>query len=260
MTEAPDSGHVAYRVDDRIATIRFHRPAKKNAFTTAMYRQFVAAIGEAEQDDRVRATVLTGAGSAFTSGHDLRDFVHKPPTGLDAPVFHLLRSLAFAEKPIIAAVSGPAIGLGTTMLLHCDFVYATDRAMFRMPFVNLGVTPEAGSSLLLPMLAGMQRATELLLLGESFDVATAMSIGLVNRTVPAELLLETAFGTARKLADKAPGAVTASKRLLREHTRRYIDAVLADEGHTFIQRLGAPDTHEAMQAVLQKRKPNFSGF
>ena len=171
--------------DGPVLQILLNRPDKKHALTHAMYEQLQAALQAAEQDPRVRAIHVSGTGDAFTSGNDLKDFAQNPPRDLDAPVFHFLESLRTAQKPIVAAVSGVAVGIGTTMLLHCDLVYCDDTALFRLPFANLGLSPEGGSSFLLPLLAGYQKAAELLLLGETFHAATAEKIGLVNGVLPA---------------------------------------------------------------------------
>lgn len=255
-----DLGHVAFRVENRIATITFTRPEKKNAFTTAMYTQFHAALREAEQDPQVRVVVLTGAGNDFSAGNDLKDFMGEPPTNGDAPVFQVIRALTFFNKPLIAAVEGVAVGIGSTMLLHCDLIYAGDGAKFLMPFVNLGVTPEAGSSLLLPRLVGMPMAMEMILLGEKLDVAMAQQIGLINKIARKGAALTVAMADAEKIAEKPPGAVQAAKRLLREPIRQALESVLQDEGATFVGCLGSPEANEAFSAFFEKRKPDFSEF
>ncbi|MFT6398329.1 MAG: enoyl-CoA hydratase/carnithine racemase [Bradymonadia bacterium] len=255
-----DSGHVAFRVENRIATITFTRPEKKNAFTTAMYAQFTAALREAEEDNHVRVVVLTGAGGDFSAGNDLKDFMGDPPTNGDAPVFQLIRALAFFGKPLLAAVEGVAVGIGSTMLLHCDLIYAGDGAKFVMPFVNLGVTPEAGSSLLLPKIVGMPMAMEMILLGEKMDVAMAQQVGLINKIAMRGGALAVAMADAEKIAEKPPGAVQAAKRLLREPIRQALGSVLQDEGATFVGCLGSPESEEAFTAFFGKRKPDFSAF
>lgn len=255
-----DSGHVEYRVEQRVAFVTFHRPRKKNAFTHAMYEQFAHALDEADQDPHVRVIVLTGAGGAFTSGNDLADFMHNPPTSGQSPVWHVIRGLVFAQKPIVAAVEGPAVGIGVTMLLHCDSVCASRSAEFALPFVGLGLTPEAGSSLLLPALAGLPRASELILLNERFDVELAKSIGIVTQVTEPGGALAAARKTAFALAARPPGAVQAAKRLLREPIRRRLESVLQDEGTTFVTLLGSPEAHEAFSAFFEKRKPDFSAF
>ncbi len=255
-----NSGHVAFRVANRIATVTFTRPDKKNAFTTAMYAQFHAALSEAEQDPQVRAVVLTGAGQNFSAGNDLKDFMGDPPTNGDAPVFKLIRALAYFGKPLIAAVEGVAVGIGSTMLLHCDLVYAGDGSKFIMPFVNLGVTPEAGSSLLLPKLVGMPMAMEMILLGEKMDAAMALQVGLINKIARRGAALTVAMADAEKIAQKPPGAVQAAKRLMREPIRQGLESVLQDEGATFVGCLGSAEANEAFSAFFEKRTPDFSEF
>ena len=255
-----ESGHVAYSIEDRIATITFTRPDKKNAFTAAMYAQLYELLREAERDPEVRVVVVTGAGTDFSAGNDLRDFVDDPPTNGDAPVFRVIRALAFFDKPLIAAVEGVAVGIGTTMLLHCDLVYAGDGAMFLLPFVNLAVTPEAGSSLLLPRLVGYPMAMEMILLGEPFDVALAQQVGLINKITRRGESLAVAMKDAAKIVAKPPGAVQAAKRLMREPVRQALGPVLQDEGATFVTCLGSPEASEAFEAFFAKRPADFSAF
>ena len=183
-----------------VRTLTFNRPEKKNAFTHAMYEATVAGLERAAMDPAVRVVVLTGAGGAFTAGNDIGDFLEQPPAGENSPVFRFLRALVNYEKPVVAAVDGAAVGIGTTMLLHCDYVVATDRARFVMPFINLGVCPEGASSLLLPRIAGMALASELLMFGDPFDAATAQRAGLVSRVVPEAQLKEVVAERARSVA------------------------------------------------------------
>lgn len=254
------AGHIEYRVDAHIATITFNRPKKKNAFTHAMYEQFAHALAEADQDPTVRAVVIAGSGNAFSAGNDLTDFMHNPPTNGSSPVWKVIRGLVFAEKPLIAAVEGAAVGIGTTMLLHCDMVCADSSARFTLPFVDLALTPEAGSSLLLPAIAGMQRASRYVLLGESFGAEEAASFGMVTHVTDDGKTLEAANALAERIAKRPPGAVRAAKRLLREPIRRRIEPVLQDEGATFVTCLGSPEAHEAFSAFFEKRAPDFSSF
>ena len=178
MTDA--NGHIRYGIEGHVATLRMCRPAKKNALTHAMYAQLAAALADANQDDQVRVVVIAGEGGVFTAGNDLRDFMEHPPTGEDSPVFQVIRQLIYADKPLVAAVEGPAVGIGTTMLLHCDYVAVSESARFSMPFTALGLTAEAGASLLLPQRCGMARASELLLLGDRFDASAAKELGIAN--------------------------------------------------------------------------------
>ena len=185
-----------------VLRIQFNRAEKKNAITAAMYQALAHALRDAERDNAVRVALLHGAPDAFTAGNDLQDFLASPPRSNDAPGFQFLRAIHDFPKPLIAAVSGLAVGVGTTMLLHCDLVYCAPGTLFSLPFVNLGLCPEAGSSFLLPRLAGYQKAAELLMLGEPFSAETAKEIGLVNAIVPAEALVATAMATARQARDK----------------------------------------------------------
>jgi enoyl-CoA hydratase/carnithine racemase len=243
---------------DRVAVITLARPEKKNALTLAMYRAIVDALRDAEADAGIRVTLLQGSGGVFTAGNDLFDFMQSPPSSDDTPVFHLLRGLLHARKPVVAAVSGPAVGIGTTALLHCDLVYADATARFRMPFVDLGLCPEAASSLLLPLLAGPVRAAELLLLAEAFDATVAREIGLINAIVPDASAH--ALERAKLLATKAPAAVRVTKQLLRDHQRERVERAMRDEGALFLERLRSPEAAEAFQAFFQRRAPDFSRF
>jgi enoyl-CoA hydratase/carnithine racemase len=242
------------KLDAGVLTLTFHRPDKKNAFTHAMYTEAREALAAADRDDSVRVVVLTGAEGAFTAGNDLGDFLQHPPTGEDAPVFRYLRAMVEMTKPVIASVDGAAVGIGTTMLLHCDFVLATERARFSMPFVNLGLCPEGASSLLLPRMAGTVLASELLMFGEPFDAATALRAGIINRVVPQAQLAEVTAERARTLASKPVEALKVTKRLLREPMRAQVDAALSREGAEFIQRLSSPEAREAFNAFLSRKK------
>lgn len=241
-------------LDAGVLTLTFHRPDKKNAFTHAMYTEATEALLAADRDDAVRVVVLTGAGAAFTAGNDLGDFLANPPTGEDSPVFRYLHTLVELSKPVVASVDGAAVGIGTTMLLHCDFVLASERARFSMPFVNLGLCPEGASSVLLPRLAGGVLAAELLMFGEPFDAATALRAGIINRVVPAEKLAEATTERARALASRPLEALKVTKRLLREPLRAEVTAALSREGAEFVKRLSSPEAHEAFTAFLSRRK------
>lgn len=236
--------------------IKFARPAKKNALTVAMYERMNAALEEAAKDATVRAVVFASTSETFTAGNDLADFMERPPTGSDSPVFRFIQTLGTFEKPLIAAVDGKAIGLGLTMLLHCDFVYLSDRASLVAPFVNLGLVPEAASSLLLPKLVGHVRAAEILLLGEPVDAKSAHAMGLANAVLPADQVLPKAIETARKLADKAPTALKETKALLRD-SKAVIER-MGVEGALFVKQLSSPEVAEAIGAFFEKRKPDFS--
>lgn len=236
-----------------VRTLTFNRPEKKNAFTHAMYEAAVAGLDRAAMDPAVRVVVLTGAGGTFTAGNDIGDFLEQPPTGEDSPVFRFLRALVNYEKPLVAAVDGAAVGIGTTMLLHCDYVVATERARFVMPFINLGVCPEGASSLLLPRNAGMVLASELLMFGDPFDAATAQRAGFVNRVVPEAQLHEVVTERARALAAKPVEALKVTKRLLREPLRAEVNAVLRREGAEFLTRLHSDEAREAFLAFMNRK-------
>jgi enoyl-CoA hydratase/carnithine racemase len=236
-----------------VRTLTFNRPEKKNAFTHAMYEAAVEALYRASLDAAVRVVVLTGAGGTFTAGNDIGDFLEQPPTGENSSVFRFLRALVNYDKPVVAAVDGPAVGIGTTMLLHCDYVVASERARFVMPFINLGVCPEGGSSLLIPRNAGMALASELLMFGDPFDAATALRAGFVNRVVPDAQLQEVAAERARTLASKPVEALKVTKRLLREPVRAEVNAALHREGAEFIKRLNSDEAREAFMAFMSRK-------
>lgn len=238
--------------------IRFARPAKKNALTVAMYERLNEAMTEAATDRSVRAVVFGSTSETFTAGNDLGDFMQRPPEGEASPVFQFINHLASFEKPMIAAVDGKGIGLGLTMLLHCDFVYLTERAQLVAPFVNLGLVPEAASSLLLPRLIGHARAAEVLLLGEPVSAQQAVSWGLANAIVAPDQLMPKALETARKLADRAPTAVKLSKALMKDAGA--VRDRMVREGEHFVSQLQSPEVAEAIGAFFEKRKPDFSTF
>jgi enoyl-CoA hydratase/carnithine racemase len=245
---------------ERVLRIGFDRPAKKNALTAGMYGAFAAALQDAKSDADVRVILVHGTPDAFTAGNDLQDFLANPPRGPESPVFAFLEAITHVDKPLVAAVNGVAVGIGTTMLLHCDLVYAGQDAKFALPFVNLGLCPEAASSFLLPALVGYQRAAELLLLGEPFDAAKAHAIGIVTEVVPDDLVLEAAGQAARKLAAKPPASVRLTKQLLKAQTRAMMEAALAGELGNFGERLVSAEAKEAFSAFLEKRKPDFTRF
>jgi enoyl-CoA hydratase/carnithine racemase len=236
-----------------VRTLTFNRPEKKNAFTHAMYEAAIEAMYRASLDAAVRVVVLTGAGGTFTAGNDIGDFLEQPPAGEDSAVFRFLRMLVNYDKPVVAAVDGPAVGIGTTMLLHCDYVVASERARFVMPFINLGVCPEGASSLLLPRNAGLALASELLMFGDPFDAATAQRAGFVNRVVPDAQLQEVAAERARTLASKPLEALKVTKRLLREPVRAEVNHVLRREGAEFIKRLNSDEAREAFMAFMSRK-------
>jgi enoyl-CoA hydratase/carnithine racemase len=239
-----------------ILTITFNRPDKKNALTGAMYTLLADALEAAEKDSAVRVILFTGNGGAFTAGNDLQDFLDNPPDGENTPVFRFLRAISMAGKPMIAAVSGVAVGVGTTMLLHCDLVYAAENARLSLPFVNLALVPEAASSLLLPRMIGHHRAAELFLLGEPFSAATAAEYGIVNKVCPDDRLTEEAMAVARKIAAKPPTAIKLTKQLLKQ-SKGDVAGQMAAEGAHFRAQLKSAEAREAMTAFFEKRPPKF---
>jgi enoyl-CoA hydratase/carnithine racemase len=245
---------------DGVLTITLNRPDKKNAITAAMYQEMADAFFEAEKDASVRVVLLRANGGSFSAGNDLEDFMKAPSMDRDAPVLQFLRRISTAPKPLVAAVTGAAVGVGTTMLLHCDLVYAASTAKFSMPFVQLGLCPEAASSLLLPRIAGYQRAAEKLLLGEAFDANEAMNMGFVNRIVDAGEVDALALAQAKKLAALPASSLRMSKSLLKGADARAIAERIDEEAGHFGKMLTAPEAREAFQAFFEKRKPDFSRF
>jgi enoyl-CoA hydratase/carnithine racemase len=247
-------------VIDGVATIEIARPEKKNAITGAMYTALANAFDAAREDAAVRAILLTGQPGIFTSGNDIEDFVQRPASLEQAPSFAFMKALMNCDKPVVAAVTGAAIGIGTTMLLHCDFVYVSDEARLAMPFVGLGVVPEFGSSLIVPQLMGNARAAEKLLLGEPFTAAEAVECGIANAVLPADEVVRHARRVAERFNALPPGAVRETKRLLRRARSAALLETIAVEGQVFGQRLQSPEAKEAFSAFFEKRKPDFSKF
>ncbi|MDR5832852.1 enoyl-CoA hydratase [Caballeronia sp. LZ034LL] len=245
---------------DGVLSIVLNRPDKKNAITAPMYQEMADGLYEAEMDPTVRAALIRANGGVFSAGNDLDDFLNDPPKGLDAPVFQFLRRLSGFPKPLVAAVGGTAVGIGTTMLLHCDLVYASPDAKFSLPFAQLGLCPEAASSLLLPRVAGYQRAAEKLLLGEAFDVNEAIAMGFVNGALDAAQLDSYAFDKARRLALLPASSLRVTKSLMKGAQSGEVVARMADEAAHFARMLAAPEAREAFQAFFEKRKPDFSKF
>lgn len=243
-----------------IMRIGLNRPDKLNAINRQMYSDMAAALQQAEQDDTIRVVLFHGSADCFTSGNDLLDFAQDPPTGEDSPVFAFLDAISQATKPLVAAVNGPAIGIGTTMLLHCDLVYAGDNARFQTPFVNLGLCPEAASSLLLPRLAGYHRAAEMLLLGQPIDATRAYEMGLVNKVSSGKKVFQDALAQAQLLAKQPPEAVRLAKRLLKKNSDSRVAQVMRDEAENFVARLSTPEAAEALGAFFEGRPADFSRF
>jgi enoyl-CoA hydratase/carnithine racemase len=245
---------------DRVLSIEIARLEKKNALTQDMYRAMSKALADADADAKVRAILIHGTRDCFTAGNDLKDFLERPPHGGPSASFDFISGLPKVAKPLIAAVGGPAVGVGTTMLLHCDLVYAAPGARFQMPFVPLGLVPEAASSLLLPMIAGYQRAAELLLLGQPFSAEKAFAAGFITEIVAEEKLLEHALNSARNIAALPPASVRLTKQLMKRQLGQAIASQMEEEGRVFAERLQSGEAKEAMTAFFEKRKPDFSRF
>jgi enoyl-CoA hydratase/carnithine racemase len=243
-----------------VLKVQLNRPAKKNAMTTAMYLELTGVIETAAKDDATRVVLIHGAGDSFTAGNDLEDFVKNPPGPGDSPQMRLFAALNGFDKPIVAAVHGFAVGIGTTILVHCDLVYAGESARFITPFIDLALVPEMGSSYGLPSLVGYRRAAEMLLLGTPFGAARAEQLGLVTAAAPDETLLEKATQAAQKLAEKPLGALIASKRLMKRTAREQLAEAGRLEVEEFAVRVRSPEAKEAFDAFLHKRRPDFSKF
>jgi enoyl-CoA hydratase/carnithine racemase len=251
---------ITVSVDSRIMSVRIDRPEKRNAIDLDMYRCMAAALAAADADPGVRVILFEGSGGNFTSGNDLADF--RDPSALDAgsPVYRFIEALESAGKPLVAAVEGLAIGIGVTMLLHFDLVYAGEGSRFQLPFVSLGLCPEAGSSQLLPQAAGYRRAAELFLLGEPFDAAAARGSGIVNEVVSTGQAGQVAREKAQRIAAQPAAAVRLTKELLRRGNRETLDTTIRLETERFRERLLSPEAAEAFAAFAARRAPDFSRF
>src|SRR3954468_23736082 len=238
-----------------ILSIQLNRPAKKNAMTSSMYITMAELFNGAAKDDEIHVVLWHAAGNSFSAGNDIEDFMKNPPAPGESPQAQLIDALINFEKPLIAAVQGAAIGGGTTMLAHCDFVYAGESAKFQLPFVNLALVPEFGSSYLLPLRFGHTRAAELILLGEPFDASRAADLGLVTQVVPEEKLLATATETARALAEKPAAAVQACKRLIKQAFREQLEQAVKLENEEFAVRVRSDEAKQVFQAFFAKRRP-----
>lgn len=248
-----DMREIVTEQQDGIMQIRIQRPEKKNALTLAMYAGLTAALTEAERDPAIRVVVLTGNGDSFTSGNDIADFLAAPPTGDNSPVFQFLAALQQFGKPLIAAVNGVAVGIGVTMLLHCDLIYVRAGAILQLPFVNLGLCPEAGSSLLLPRRVGYPRAAEWLLLGEPFRAEQALDWGLINAIgADAGATLELAMAKAQRLAQQPPAAVRLTKALLKRAEAEPVRETIALESRYFMEQLGSPEAQATLRAFVER--------
>jgi enoyl-CoA hydratase/carnithine racemase len=241
-----------------VLRVELNRPEKRNAMTSSMYTKLAEIFNDAAKDESIRVVLWHGAGDAFCAGNDVDDFLEHPPGPGASPQAQLMNALVDFDKPVIAAVRGAAIGGGTTMLLHCDFVYAGESTRFQMPFVNLAVVPEFGSSCLVPFAIGHIRAAELVMLGLPFDARRAAALGLVTLVVPDQDILQVATKTAQALAEKPAGALQASKRLLKRSFREQVKQAMDAENEAFSVRVRSEEAKEALTAFLEKRPPDFT--
>lgn len=259
MIESPIP-QVLSQFQDRVLTLSLNRPERKNALSLAMYSALADLIISADGHAQVRVIVLTGTDEFFTSGNDLMDFMNEPQIHDNHPVVRFINALRHCTKPVVAVVRGHAVGIGTTMLLHCDLVYVADDARLQLPFVNLGLCPEYASSFLVPRVVGQQKAAELFLLGEPFSGAEAATIGLVTKAVPTTELNDFAHAKIQRLAQQPPAAVRRSKALLRAATKSAIEQSLHAEYAGFAEGLASEECKESVTAFFEKRAPDFSRF
>ncbi|PUA27036.1 MAG: enoyl-CoA hydratase [Cellvibrio sp. 79] len=259
MIESPIS-HVVSQLHDRVLTLSLNRPERKNALSLAMYSALAELILAADAESQVRVIVLTGTDEFFTSGNDLMDFMNEPQIHEKHPVVRFINALRHCGKPVVAVVRGHAVGIGTTMLLHCDLVYVADDARLQLPFVNLGLCPEYASSFLVPRVVGQQKAAELFLLGEPFSGAEAANIGLATKSVPANELNDFSRAKIQRLAQQPPAAVRRSKALLRAATKTAVEQSLQAEYAGFAEGLASEECKESVTAFFEKRAPDFSKF
>ncbi len=253
--------HIQSEREGAVLRIAINRPEKKNALTAEMYGGLTDAVEYGEAHAAVRVMLLHAIGDVFTGGNDLIDFLQKPWAGQHTPpAVKFINAVAAAKKPMVAAVQGLAVGIGVTILLHCDLVYASEGTKFQMPFVDLGIVPEAGSTVLLPALVGHRRAAELLMLGVPLTAQRAYEVGLVNDVVPPNALLATASRAAQTLAEKPRAALLACKRLMKHANQSEVARALRDEVAEIKAELDSPETKEALTAFVEKRKPDFSKF
>ena len=241
-----------------VLRVQLNRPEKKNAMTSSMYVTLADVFNDAAKDERVGVVLWHGAGDSFCAGTDIADFLHNPPVPGKLPQARLMDAFIAFEKPIVVAVQGAAIGGGTTMLTHCDFVYAGESAKFQMPFINLALVPEFGTSFSVPARVGHLRAAELIMLGEPFTAARAAELGLVTRVVPDGDLLATATATVQKLAAKPSGALRACKRLIKRSSIDQLREAVKTENQEYVERVPSAEAKEAFSAFLEKRPPNFN--
>ncbi len=240
------------RLDNGVLEVQFNRPEKKNAITEQMYKDLAQAFVSARVNDDIRVVLISGHKSCFTAGNDLKDFLENPPEDDDSPVFRFLQTVADFPKPIVAAVNGPAIGIGTTMLLHCDLVFSGEGAKFQLPFVNLGLVPEFASSYLLPLRVGHAKASEWLLTGKMFDAHEAKAAGLINEVYKDEQFFSAALHHAQKLAQLPNESVMISKRLMKQTYMSHTLQIMDEEGALFRRRLASDDFKKAVDAFLSR--------
>jgi enoyl-CoA hydratase/carnithine racemase len=241
-----------------VLRVQFNRPTKRNAMTSAMYVALAGIFNKAANDEDTRVVLWHGAGDSFCAGNDIEDFLKNPPGPGESPQAGLMHAFVNFDKPVVVAVRGAAIGGGTTMLTHCDFIYAGENAKFQMPFINLAIVPEFGSSCSVPARIGHIRAAELILLGAPFDARRAAELGLVTEVVSDKDVLARATETARKLAAKPGAALQASKRLMKQPFREQLKAAMKAENEEFSAQVRSEDAKEAFTAFLEKRKPDFT--
>ena len=253
MITSPDP-HIAYHVNKGVFVVQINRPDKKNALTRSMYAALAEGINTADRDSDIRVIVLRGVEGCFTSGNDVNDFVRSTDPGAERPSVQFMKAISGAHKPILAAVDGMAIGIGTTMLLHCDLIYASEDSFLQLPFAGLGLCPEAGSSLLLPQIAGHQRACELLLLGERFSAKKARDYGIVNEVVPSADLIDYVMAKAQQLARMPADAVQTSKALIKRNQATQMNDTIQAELLQFTRLLQSPESQAIFQAFLNKKK------
>jgi len=249
---------ILYRVENGVAILEIDRPEVKNALNQAMYAALTRGLASAAQDEEVRSLLIMGQPGAFCAGNELTEFVNNPPADADSPVLRFMFALARFEKPVIAAVTGHAVGIGTTLLLHCDLVYVAATARLSMPFVKLGLVPEFAASLLLPQRAGHLRAAEALLLSQPIAAEEAVAMGLANMVVPEEQVVDVAREVAERFNALPPEGVRETKRLLKESQQRGVEDRILEEARLFGARLGGPEVREAVAAFFEKREPDFA--
>jgi len=249
---------IVTEISDNILRVQLNRPAKRNAMTSSMYTTLADVFANAASSEQVRVVLWHGAGDSFCAGNDLDDFLKNPPGPGDSPQARLMNAFIDFDKPLIAAVHGAAIGGGTTMLTHCDFVYAAEKTKFQMPFIDLALVPEFGSSFSIPARIGHIRAAELILLGLPFDANQAADLGLVTQVVSEQNLLITATATAQRLAAKSTAALQACKRLMKQSWREQLKSAITAENQEFSSKVRSADAQEALKAFLEKRPPNFA--